>query len=157
MKKVIILIAIFTSLCSVTAFAQTSIKAEVDKTSLGIDETLTYKLTITSLEKNIPTPQLPKFTGLKVIASTQSSSMTFTKGKVKTIAAYAFVLVPTETGKFKIEPGTIKIKNETFSTGPIQIEIKQGKPKPRARPQQKPSVSEEAHPEETEESPQITL
>ena len=155
MKKIIILSVIVASLYAAVAFAQTSVKAEVDKTSLSTDEALTYKLTITSLEKNIPTPQLPKFTGLKVITSTQSSSVTFTKGSVKTILVYVFVLVPTEAGKFKIEPSTIKIKNEAFSTGDFEIQVKQGKLKSGVEPRQKPPP-EKTQPEETEQ-PQIIL
>lgn len=148
---------IFMSLFISAAFGQTSIKAEADKASLTTDETTTYKLTITSVEKNVPTPNLPKFTGFKVIASTQSSSVTFAKGDVKSIIVYAFVLAPTDTGKFKIEPSSIKIKNETFSTEAFEIEVKQGKPKPKAEPKGKPRIPEETQPEETEELPQITL
>jgi len=157
MKRIIILSLIFTNLFIAGVFAQTTIKAEVDKTSITTDEVLTYKLIITSLEKSVPTPQLPKFIGFKAISSTQSSSVTFTKGSVKTIVVYAFVLAPTDTGKFRIEPYSIKIKNETFSTEPFEIEVKQGKAKPKAEPEKKPPVPEGTQPEETEESPQITL
>ena len=69
MKKVIILSVIFTSLFIAEAFAQTSIKAEVDKTIVTTDDAITYKLIITSSEENIPKPQLPRFTGFKIISS----------------------------------------------------------------------------------------
>jgi len=175
MKKIIILSVIFTSLFIATSFAQTSIKAEVDKTIVTTDDTITYKLIITSSEKNIPTPQLPKFTGFRVISSAQSSTVSFTKGNIKTIFVYAFILAPTDIGKFKIEPSEIKIKNETFSTASFEIEVnpvrntkplnkenkisngvKQGKAKPKAEPEQEPSIPEETQPE-TEKPPQITL
>ncbi len=156
MKRIIILSLIFTNVFIAGAFAQTTIKAEVDKTSITTDEVLTYKLIITSLEKSVPTPQLPKFTGFKEISSAQSSSVTFTKGNMKTKVVYAFVLVPNDTGKFKIEPCSIEIRNETFSTADFEIEVKQGKPKPKAGPQQGPPLPEETQPEETEQ-PQITL
>jgi len=156
MEKVIILLVIFMSLFIAEAFAQTSIKAEVDKTIVTTDDIITYKLIITSSEKNIPKPQLPKFTGFKIISSAQSSTVSFIKGNVKTIVVYAFVLIPTDKGTFKIEPSSIKIKNETFSTGSFEIEVQQGKPKPKGEPEQKPPQPEETQPE-TEEQPQITL
>ena len=156
MKKIIILSVIFTSLFIAKAFAQASIKAEVDKTTVTSDDIITYKLIITSSEKNIPKPQLPKFTGFKIISSAQSSTVSFIKGDVKTIVVYAFVLIPTDKGTFKIEPSSIKIKNETYSTGTLEIEVKQGKVKPKAEPEQKPPQPEETQPE-TEEQPQITL
>lgn len=155
MKKIIILSVIFTSLFIATAFGQTSIKAEVDKTITTTDDVVTYKLIVTSSEKDIPQPQLPKFTGFKAISQAQSSTLSFTQGNVKTIVAYAFILAPTDIGKFKIEPGAIKIKNETFSTGIFEIEVKQGKPK--LEPEEKPPIPEKTPPEETEELPQITL
>ncbi|PIP20861.1 MAG: hypothetical protein COX40_02440 [Candidatus Omnitrophica bacterium CG23_combo_of_CG06-09_8_20_14_all_40_11] len=185
MRKIIILSVIFISLFIATAFAQASIKAEVDKTTVTTDDIITYKLIVTSSEKNIPTPQLPKFTGFKVISSAQSSTVSFTpplragagftKGNVKAIVVYAFILAPTDIGKFKIEPSAVKIKNETFSTASFEIEVnpvrntkplnkenkisngvKQGKARPKAEPEQKPLMPEETQPE-TEEQPQITL
>ena len=165
MKKLIILSVIFTSLFIAEAFAQTSIKAEVDKTIVTTDDAITYKLIITSSEKNIPKPQLPKFTGFKIISSAQSSTVSFTPPlragagcNVKTIVVYAFVLVPTDKGTLKIEPSSIKIKNETYSTATLEIEVEQGKlkPKPKTEPGQRPSIPEETQPE-TEQPPQITL
>ncbi len=156
MKKIIILSVIFTSLFIATAFAQASIKAEVDKTIVTTDDTITYKLIITSSEKNIPTPQLPKFTGFRVISSAQSSTVSLTKGNIKTIFVYAFILVPTDIGKFKIEPSEIKIKNETFSSVSFEIEVKQGKANPKAEFEQELSIPEETQPE-IEKLPQITL
>jgi len=157
MKRIIILSLIFTNVFIAGAFAQTTIKAEVDKTSITTDSVLTYKLIITSLEKSVPTPQLPKFTGFKAISSAQSSSVAFTKGNIKTIVVYTFVLVPTNTGKFKIEPCSIEIKNETFSTESFEIEVKLGKATQKAKPQQKTPPPEEAEPQETENLPQVTL
>ena len=158
MEKVIILLVIFMSLFIAEAFAQTSIKAEVDKTIVTTDDIITYKLIITSSEKNIPKPQLPKFTGFKIISSAQSSTVSFIKGNVKTIVVYAFVLIPTDKGTFKIEPSSIKIKNETYSTGTLEIEVKQGKVKPQDnKPEPKPSLPKEESQPETEEQPQISL
>jgi len=156
MKIKIILALIFTSLFIAQAFAQTSIKAEVDKTSVTTDDLITYKLIITSAEKNIPKPQLPKFTGFQIISSAQSSTVSFIKSEVKTIVVYAFILLPTGTGKFEIEPSTIKIKNETYATPILEIEVQQAKPKPKAEPRQKPPLPKETQPE-TEAEPQITL
>ena len=94
--------------------------------------------------------------GFKIISSAQSSTVSFIKGNLKTIFVYAFVLAPTDKGTFKIEPSSIKIKNETYSTGTLEIEVKQGKVKPKAEPEQEPSIPEETQPE-TEEQPQISL
>ncbi|MDP3732584.1 MAG: BatD family protein, partial [Candidatus Omnitrophota bacterium] len=86
------------------------------------------------------------------VSSAHSSTVSFVKNNIKTILVYAYILAPTDIGKFKIEPSTIKIKNETFSTATFEIEVKQGKAKPKPKAQPK-----ETHPEKREEPPQITL
>lgn len=138
-----------------TAFAQTSIKAEVNKTSITTDETLTYKIIITSTEKNIPQPQIPKFTGFNVVSEARSSTFSYLKDGPKTILVFAFVLAPADIGKFEIEPSLIKIKDRTYSADAFEIEVTQDKAKPKA-----PQEPEEPLPEESlpkSEQPQITL
>jgi hypothetical protein len=157
MKKIIILSVIFACLFIKSTFAQATIKAEVDKTSLTTDEVITYKLIITSQEKNIPDSQLPKFTGFKIISSAQSSSVTFVKGSMKTIAVYALVLLPVDSGKLKIEPASIKINNETFSTDAFIVEVRKGNAEPKAGLKEKPSLPQETQPQETDELPQVSL
>jgi len=157
MNKAAIFLPVFTFLFIVPALAQLSIKAEVDKTTLTSGSVLTYKLTITSLEESVAQPQLPNFSGFNVVSSAQSSTVSLAAGNAKTIIVYAFVLAPVTTGKIKIEPSSIKANKETLSTQAFEIEVKKGKAMPKANQEQKPSIPEEAKPEETEQSSQITL
>ena len=155
MKRTIALVLIFIFLFITPAIAETSIKAEVDKKSITTDEMLTYKLTIISSEKKLPTPEVPKFEGFNVISQAQSSTISFVKSDIKTILVYAFILAPTDVGKCNIGPSTIKIKDKTYSTEPLEIEVTQGKAKPGEKPAQKPSLPPVPQPET--EQPQITL
>lgn len=157
MNRSIILSAIFSCLFINTVFAQTSIKAEIDKTSLTTDEVLAYKLIITSLDREIPSPQLPKFTGFKIISSAQSSSVTFIGGTMKTIVVYTFVLAPADSGKLKIEQAYIVINKEKFSTGAFEIEVKKGSASPNAAAENNSAAPEGAQPQESEEMPQVIL
>lgn len=149
MKKFIVIGIIYISLFLFTTgvLAETSIKAEVDNNSITTDETLTYKLIITSSDKKLPTPQLPKFERFNVLSQAQSSTLSFVKSNVKTILVYAFVLAPTDIGKFKIEPGAIKIKNETYSSDAFEIEVRQGKARPETKPKEKSLLPEQTQPE----------
>ena len=156
MKRTIKIAIIFIFLFKALAFAEISIKAQVDKKILTTDEDITYKLIISSAEKNLPQPQIPKFEGFDVISSAQSSNMSFIKGGVKTTLVYVFILAPVDTGKLKIEPSTIKIKNTLYSTDAFEIQVRQGEIKPKAKPQT-PSLPFKSHPEKESEQPQITL
>lgn len=150
----VILTIFFVSLCIISVFAQNlSLKAEVDKTTITTDETLTYKLTITSLKKQIPHPELPKFTGFSVLSSAQTSNISVGAGKLSTSLVYVYILTPNDTGKFKIESSHIKIKDRVYSSEEFEIEVTPGKIKPKTKSE--PPLPEEYQPES--EVPQITL
>lgn len=149
MKKISAFAAMMIFGFSSIALAQTAIKAEADKASITTDEDIVYKLTISTDEKNIPLPQLPKFAGFQVLSSARTSEIKFAKGTQKIGAVFVFVLAPTNTGKFKIEPSTIKIKNKVYSSESFEIEVVPGKrkPAPSPRPEEKPLPPESEEPQ----------
>jgi hypothetical protein len=157
MRRIIGIMVIFIFLFKASVFAQISIKAEVDKKNITTDENITYKIIITSVQKNIPEPKLPEFKGFNILSSAQSSTLSFVESGVKAILVYAFILSPTQTGTLKIEPVIIKIKNETYSSEALQIQVKPGKTQPKPKPEQEPSLPEESQPEPESEPAQTTL
>jgi hypothetical protein len=153
MKRIILITLVSLSLLAAFAFAETSLKSEVDKTRITTDETITYKVIITSSEKTLPQAQIPKFEGFEAVSQAESSTVSFKGGSIKNILVYAFILAPKETGKFKIEAATIKIKNDTYSSDTFEIEVTQGKAKPKPKPKEQPFQPEENQPEESEPGP----
>lgn len=147
--KRIILIAIFIILGASLLFAETNIKAEVDKTKIASNETITYKFIIASTEKKIPQPTLPKFDGFRVLSNLQSSQVSVSKGVMKAAIVYIRILAPQQPGKLKIGPGQIKIAGKTIASDSFDIEVRAGKakhrsivpgPKIRIIPRTKPSI-----------------
>jgi len=124
MKRIVLYSILFIFSFRAIALAQTTIEAKVDKTTLTTDETFTYKLTVTSSKENIPLPQLPKFEGFEVLSQVESSSMSLVKEEAQIKLSFVFILTPTEIGKFKIEPSSIKIKDQTYTSEAFQIEVK---------------------------------
>lgn len=155
MQKAIVLALILIFLFTARAFAETSIKAEVNRTKLTTDEALTYKLTIAYSARGIPEPELPKFAGFYIISQTQSSSISFFKRGSKATLVYAFILSPLDTGKFKIEPGSVTIEGKIYSSEAFEIEVTQGKTRTGTKPVLPPSRPEKSLPES--EEPQYTL
>lgn len=155
MQKIIILIAIFMLTFMAGAFAYTDIKAQVDKLSLPTDDTLNYKITVTSTDQNVPSPALPKFESFNVLSQGQTSTLSFARNQVKTVSVYAFVLAPKGVGKFKIEPTQIKIEGDVYATKDFEIEVTQGKLKPKLLPEEKPALPQENQPESGK--PQVLL
>ena len=129
----VVLFILFSAGC---VFAETSIKAEVDKISIATDDTLTYKLIITTSEKDIPVPLMPKFEGFDVVSQAQSSTITFAKGGSNTNLVYVFILAPRLAGKLTIQPVTLKVGLRKYESQQFQIGVTQGKPKPKISPNQ---------------------
>ncbi len=140
MKKLFFLF--FFILLSSSACAETSLKAEVDKTTVNTAEQLTYKLTINSSEKNLPVPKFPSFKGFAVISQAQSSTVLFGNNDVKTILVYVYILTPNQAGILKIEPGYITIKGKTYSSEEVEVKCIQDQPSNKQPQESKPPLSE---------------
>ena len=142
-RKSFFILVLLVVLFAVPLFAETTVKAEVSKTSISTDDTLTYKLSITTNEKNLPEPKLPKFDGFEVVSQAQSSNLSFVKNEMKSTIVFEFILVAPEAGKFKIGPSTIKAQGATYATDSFEIEVTQGKLKPKAPQENPPPESDE--------------
>ncbi len=153
MKK-ILFSAIFILIFVATVRAEVTIKSETDKTKISTDEALTYKIIVTSTETGVPPPQPQKLEGFAVVSSANSSTVNFTGGGVKSILVHAFILAPMKTGKLKIPPAVIKMKDKTISSQEITIEVTQGKRKIVPLPQQKPGLPQQPLGKQT---PEYTL
>lgn len=154
MKKVFASVVILTFIWAGAAFAETSIKAEVDKTALTTDEVLTYKVTVISSEKNLPKPQLPEVKGFSVVSQAQSSSLKLAQAQAKSVLSYVFFLLPVEAGDLVIGPASINMGDNIYSTDSFSIKVSRGKNPPKAAPDTRP---EPALPESANELPQYNL
>jgi len=124
--KLVISALLFVLFFVASACAEITIKAEVDNTSITTNDFLTYKLVIISTEKNIPSPQIPKFEGFDVLSQAQSSSLSLAASNIKTMLTFTYILASKEKGKFKIEPAVIKLNDKVLSSAAFEIEVKQG-------------------------------
>ncbi len=127
MKIALVLVFSVFLLSPVTkVFAETTLKAELDKVSITTDEMLTYKLTLASTEKKIPAFKVPGFQNLAIVSQAQSSTVSFQKGGMQSILVYVFILLPKAAGKFKIEPAQVIVNGKVYASQGFQIEVKQG-------------------------------
>ena len=148
MKRIFVLTAVFIIFIAPILYAQTAIKAEVDKTKITIDDTLTYKLIIISSETQMPKPEVPKFEGFNLLSQAQSATFSLTNKQTKAVFVYAYILAPKEKGKFAIAPTTLKLKNSVISSESFEIEVAGGKNKPNPIPEK---------PQPQSQGPQVTL
>lgn len=154
MKKIFI-IPVFLFLFLGVSFAESSIKAEVNKLKISTDDTVIYKLTIASSAKKIPQPKFPEFKDFLVLSKAQSSTISLVEGGAKTALVYVFVLVPKNTGKFSIGPSQFKEEGKTYTSEKFEIEVKPGKRPLKSIPNKKLYQPKNGLPESKE--PQVTL
>ena len=153
--KIKVLLSVLILCCfAVAAYGETTIKAEAEKSKISTDEGVAYKVIIASTENALPAPVFPKFTGFAVVSQARSSTVSFMAGGVKTILVYAFILAPMKTGKIKIDPVSINVKNEVFSSEPVEIEVTQGKRKPEQQGEPQPQNRNQVNPQPVPTAPQ---
>jgi len=123
MRKITILAAIFLLAITASLFAQDSIKAQVSKTSLSVNDFLVYTLNAVVFGSAEPQLQLPQFRGFVIVFGKESTKMTFEKNQIKRIYYREVILNPKNLGKFTIEPTYIKKEDETLSSESFEIEV----------------------------------
>lgn len=125
-KELILSFIVFAFFISRDLFAADFIRAEVDKTAISTDQAIAYKITVNSSERQVPPLQLPKFEGFRVLSTARSSTFSLSAGQLKSTLIYTYILSPQQTGKLKIAPAQIKIKDKIYTTDSFEIEVAAG-------------------------------
>ena len=130
MKQVLIPISlIFLLILSVThSFAQGPgpITATVDRTTLSTGETLALAVTVSAGDTNLPNPTLPSLQGFNIVGSGSSSQISIVNGAISAQVIHTYHLQPYETGSLVIDPISVTLNGQTFSTEPITVQVTQG-------------------------------
>src|SRR5688572_4856048 len=109
---------------SVTAsYAQGQvITATVDRTTLSTDDTLTLTVSVNANAD----PGLPTLSGFNVVGNSSSSQITIINGAFNMAVSHIYYLQPYETGSLVIDPISVTVDGQTFSTDPISVQVSQG-------------------------------
>ena len=108
------------------------ITAEVDRTSLSTDETLTLTVVIHG-SGEIPSPSLPHFSDFDVVSQGDSSRVSTRNQQTSTEVVYWYTLRPIRPGRATIGAFSVTVDGRTFTTDPIEIKVSQGSARPRSR------------------------
>lgn len=102
------------------------ITAEVDRTALSTDETLTLTVILNTAAWSAPDPTLPSLQGFYVAGRSSSSQVSIVNGAVSSQLVYVYRLQPYQAGDLVIEPINVTLDGQTFSTEPITVHVTQG-------------------------------
>ena len=122
------------------AFAQHPevITADVDRTVLSTDEVLMLTVAINASSSLSAPPALPALNGFQAMGSSSSTQISLINGDMSVREVYQYQLRPMQTGSLVIEPITVSVNGQTYSTAPITVSVTQGtgQVQPAPRPSQ---------------------
>ncbi len=113
------------------SFAQEiNIEASVDKTTVALEEPVSFSVTISGNEKSVPEPKLPDLSAFTVYSAGQSQNFTYVDGQVKSSVSFNYVLIPLQEGQLTIAPVILELVGKTFQSSPITILVKRNSVEP---------------------------
>jgi hypothetical protein len=119
----IILICLIISLQGAAPALGLSISSSVDKNQVALGDPITLSVLISGEGGSTPDPVMPDLSDFDVYSSGKNTSITFENGKFASTLEMSYVLVPKKIGSLTIGPVTVKQKNQTARSNPIQIEV----------------------------------
>jgi hypothetical protein len=106
--------------------ADLSFTAEVDRTTLTMNDTLTLQLTFSGGRISIPQPALSDIPGFRATFAGQSQNISYVNGQVTTQVIFTFALAPLSPGEHVIPAVTMNVGGQALSTNPIPIRVLSG-------------------------------
>jgi hypothetical protein len=102
--------------------AQGSVSASVDRDRVGLDETVSLRVTADGTEDVTP-PEIPDLDGLVVVSTGQSTSVNIGGGGATYRTVFEYLLRPTRTGTFTIPALSLRAGNRVLKTEPVTVQV----------------------------------
>lgn len=114
--------------CSINLIAQVEVRADVNTTTVTLEEEIKLTVYVSAPSTKIETPQMPSLPNFNIYSAGQSRQINMINGKVSALMQYNYILTPRFAGKTTIGSFTVKIDGQTYSTEPIEVEISRQTP-----------------------------
>ena len=128
MKKLFVILVVtiaFLRLVTIVQ-AQEVVSAQVDRVNLSTDETLTLSVTVNANATNLPNPTLPALDGFTIVGTGSSSQISIINGAMSAQMVYNYRLQPYQAGDLVIEPISLTLNGQTYTTNPITVKVVAG-------------------------------
>ncbi|RQV99036.1 MAG: protein BatD, partial [Calditrichaeota bacterium] len=100
------------------------ITASVDKNPVAANQEFVYQVEVSGESQNLPDIDLPDFSDFRVVGGpSTSSSVQIINFKISASKSYTVVLMPRETGTFKIGPASTSFKGKSYSSNVIELTV----------------------------------
>ena len=104
------------------SFSEISIKSQVDRYEIGINETLVLTIIISG-ERDVPNINLSELPDFNVVGTSKMSNVSIINGQISKSQESSYTLVPKREGDLSIPALSINIGGNKYSTQAIKIKI----------------------------------
>ena len=123
------------------AYAGISFRAEVDKSTVALDDTVTCSIVVSGSDLNdLPQPATPRFDNLTLISNSQSSNITIVNNSASAVYTFDYILRPGRVGPASIGRSNVSFRGTTYYSDPISVTVTKATGKPKAPPKQMMSI-----------------
>lgn len=113
-----------------TISAQSSIRVEVDRTTLSTDEQLLLSVIVTSESATLPDPDVSNLQDFVIISRSSSTQISIINGQMTAQGVYNYILQPLKSGTLFIPPIPVTVSGQIYQSDPLQIEVTVGSTAP---------------------------
>lgn len=135
MIKSFLLTLVFTS---VAYASDLTLTADVDRTTVSMNDTLTLQLTFSGGRISVPQPTLSDIPGFRATFAGQSQNINYVNGHISSQVVFTFALAPQSPGEHVIPSVSMTVGGETLTTNPIPIKVVSGSAGPSPAAGEKP-------------------
>jgi len=114
------------ALLALPALGQNPVTAEVDRNFLSTDDALVLTVTIDTSTGDAARPELPTMNDFQILGSSSGTQISIINGDMTVLETYNYTLRPLREGSLTIEPISVQINGQVYTTQPINIEVAQG-------------------------------
>ena len=100
------------------------VTAQVDKTTVELGSQFTLTITLEGDVTNLDLQPFEFPKALRVVAQSRSSNLSMGSGEVKRSVSLTYLLIPQETGTFRLGPFQVLQKGKPVLTDPLDIVVK---------------------------------
>jgi len=110
------------------ALADIKLEVRTDRTQLGLEDTLTLRVTVQAEGMGSPDITLPNFDGFEIVSQQVQRPMQFSfsfgaRTTVQSSTIYTYSLQPTRAGTLTIKPVRVELDGEVKTSQPLRITV----------------------------------
>lgn len=121
-----VMIVLVLGLLVLPAFGQSPITAEIDRNNISTDEAIILMVSIDTSAGPSSQPGLPPMPDFQIVGTSSGTQMQMINGTTTVKSTYNYTLRPLQAGTLTIDPITVLVNGQSYTSQPISVNVSQG-------------------------------